>query len=180
MKCKICTSETVFFDQETVLQKYRVTYYRCSGCGFVQTEDPYWFKDAYSEAINNSDVGLVSRNLMFSIITKSIILAFFDQNGNFIDYGGGYGLFVRLMRDYGFDFHWFDEFCPNLFAKGLESDSAHGKTYELLTAFEVFEHLVNPLDDISKMLGLSRSIFFSKGAFEYTLIPFARKICCDW
>ena len=161
MKCKICTSETIFFDQATVLQKYRVVYYRCSCCGFVQTEAPYWFKEAYSEAINESDVGLVNRNFMLSKITKAIILAFFDSAGNFIDYGGGYGLFVRLMRDHGFDFHWRDEYCPNLFAKGLECDPAPGTTYELLTAFEVFEHLVNPLDDIAKMLGLSRSIFFS-------------------
>jgi len=161
MKCNICTSEALYFDQEKVLDKHQVSYFRCSFCGFVQTEDPYWLSEAYSEAINNSDVGLVSRNLRFSLITKSIILAFFDRNGDFIDYGGGYGLFVRLMRDYGFDFQWHDEFCPNLFATNSEMDPSHDRRYELLTAFEVFEHLANPLHDISKMLDLSGSIFFS-------------------
>lgn len=175
MKCKICKAETLLFDQETVLGKYRVRYYRCSSCGFVQTEDPYWLNEAYSETINKTDVGLVNRNFKYSIITKSIILAFFDRSGSFIDYGGGYGLFVRLMRDYGFDFHWHDHFCPNLFAAGLESTLSHDAKHELLTAFEVFEHLANPLDEISNMLDLSKSIFFSTA-----LLPSDIPKPCNW
>jgi hypothetical protein len=44
----------------------------------------------------------------------------FDANNRFIDYGGGYGLFVRLMRDAGFDYYWFDKFCDNVLSKGFE------------------------------------------------------------
>ncbi len=161
MKCIICTSTSPFFAQGVMLGKYSVSYFRCENCGFVQTEAPYWFNEAYSDAINRSDVGLVSRNIMFSKITKALIVAFFNPNSRFIDYGGGYGLFVRMMSDYGFDFYWFDEYCSNLFAQGLEHHPAEKIQYELLTAFEVFEHLKDPVNEISKMLLYSRNILFT-------------------
>ncbi len=50
-------------------------------------------------------------------------------------------MFVRLMRDNGFDFYRSDRQCENLFAKGFEASLDVSPSYELLTAFEVFEHL---------------------------------------
>lgn len=161
MKCKICSSGASLFSQATILNKYLVSYYKCSECGFVHTEEPYWFDEAYSQAINSSDVGLVNRNIMFSKVASALILAFFNSNGRFLDYGGGYGLFVRIMRDRGLDFYWLDEFCSNIFAKGLEHDIMRGDAYELLTAFEVFEHLKDPYGDISKMLRFSKNVLFT-------------------
>ncbi len=78
-----------------------------------------------------------------------------------MDYGGGYGLFVRIKRDAGFDFYLWDKFTPNLFAKGFESVLADRDQYELVVAFEVFDHFENPLEDIDRVLPLSRDIHFS-------------------
>jgi len=39
-----------------------VSYFECDQCGYVQTESPYWLDQAYSEAINDSDTGIMSRN----------------------------------------------------------------------------------------------------------------------
>ena len=75
-----------------------------------------------------------------------------------LDYGAGYGMFVRMMRDYGFNFYWYDKYCENLFAKTFESKYEH---YDILTAFELFEHLSNPYADIDKIVKLSDSIIFS-------------------
>ena len=47
---------------------------------------------------------------------------FFKSNGSIVDYGGGYGLLVRLMRNSGFDFYRYDPYCANFFAKGFEVD----------------------------------------------------------
>ena len=159
MKCKICASNSVHFANAKLLNKYDVDYFQCPNCGFVQTEEPYWLEEAYSNPIASSDVGLVFRNIMFSKITSNIIFSLFNHNGKFVDYGGGYGLFVRLMRDAGFDFHWYEKYCNNIFAKGLEAQE--NIEYELVTAFEVFEHFVNPLADIQNILQFSQNILFS-------------------
>ena len=161
MKCNICLTETRSLGYFSILRKYDIQYYRCPKCGFTQTEKPYWLEEAYSEAITFSDVGLLSRNLTYSYITQAVITLFFDANARFLDFGAGYGVFVRIMRDRGFDYYWHDPVCPNLFAKGFEVSEVSEKCYELLTAFEVFEHLVNPIPEIEQMFGYAPSILFS-------------------
>ncbi len=37
-----------------------------------------------------------------------------------MDFGAGHGVFVRMMRDKGFDFFWNDIYCKNLYAKDFE------------------------------------------------------------
>jgi predicted O-linked N-acetylglucosamine transferase (SPINDLY family)/glycosyltransferase involved in cell wall biosynthesis len=161
MKCHICNSASQEFSTATLLCKYKVTYFQCTECGFVQTEAPYWLEEAYTEAIAGSDVGIIRRNLMFSEITGNIILNCFRHEAKFLDYGGGYGLLVRMMRDLGFDYYWQDKFCKNFFAKGLEADERPDLSYELVSAFEVFEHLTQPTDEVSQMLRFSKNILFS-------------------
>lgn len=160
MKCKICQSQASHFANARVLDKYDIDYFKCENCGFVQTQEPYWLSEAYTNAIASSDVGLVFRNLQFSKITTNIILSIFDHYSQFLDYGGGYGLFVRLMRDAGFDFYWYDKFCENIFAKPFAAVSEDGE-YELVTAFGVLEHFSNPLTEIQNILKFSKNIFFS-------------------
>src|ERR1017187_3028144 len=159
--CKICSRASAPFDTETILGRYKVQYFRCPECGLIETEDPYWLSEAYSEAIAQSDIGLVGRNVSLSHPTKLIISTLFRASGRFVDYGGGYGLFVRLMRDAGFDFYRYDKFCSNLFAKGFDVAPTDDKGFELLTAFEVFEHLPDPLGGLDAMLALSTNILFT-------------------
>ena len=68
----------------------------CEHCGFLQTEEPYWLDEAYSESINVSDTGYMQRNLMLSEKLTILLALFFDKNAKFLDYGGGYGIFTRL------------------------------------------------------------------------------------
>jgi hypothetical protein len=70
-------------------------------------------------------------------------------------------MFVRMMRDSGLDFYLYDTHCENLFAKGFSADGSGEDNYELVTAFEVFEHLVDPMAEIERMRRFSDSIFFS-------------------
>ncbi|WP_333335946.1 methyltransferase domain-containing protein [Microcoleus sp. BROC3] len=161
LKCKVCESDSHHFAPGKVMGKYDVDYFQCSNCGFVQTEEPYWLDEAYSQPIASSDVGLAFRNLSFSQITQNLLFNFFNHQAIFLDYGGGYGLFVRLMRDAGFDFYWLDKFCQNIFAQGFEIDAATNNQFELVTAFEVFEHLVHPIDELEELLKVSRNILLS-------------------
>lgn len=160
--CKICSAVAIeSFASGVVLRKYGVQYFRCSSCGFVCSEEPYWLAEAYADAISFADVGLVQRNQRRAPIVKALISAFFRAEGKFIDYGGGYGLLVRLMRDAGFDFYRADRHCTNLFARGFEAEPEGNVNYELLTAMELFEHLADPIVEIERMLGYSHSIFFT-------------------
>jgi Methyltransferase domain len=175
MECHICSSPTSLFDKAQVLHKYEVQYYQCDCCDFIQTENPYWLDEAYSEAITKSDLGLVSRNIALSRISKVIIQSFFNRNAKFVDYGGGYGMLVRMMRDFGFDFYRSDKFCDNLFAVGFDADREGTGQYELVTAFEVFEHLVNPLLEIEHMLQFSKNILFTT-----SLLPPTKPKLNEW
>jgi hypothetical protein len=149
------------FARANLLGKYDVEYFRCSHCGLVQTEKPYWLDEAYSSAIAEQDLGPVNRAVESAKFAKSLILTSFDPNAKFIDYGGGYGIFVRMMRDAGFNFYRYDTYCENLFAKGFDAEPERRNQYELLTAYEVFEHLVDPMEEIAGMLSYSRNLLFS-------------------
>ena len=82
--------------------------------------------------------------------------------------GGGYGIFTRLMRDIGFDFYWNDPHSTNLLARGFETKSKNYK-YELVTAFEVFEHFAEPIKEIESMFQFSGNILFSTELLPSTL-----------
>jgi Methyltransferase domain len=159
--CKICDLPSSHFDTAMVLGKYQVNYFLCPECGLVETEPAYWLAEAYADAIVLSDIGLLGRNLKLATTARIVIRAFFRGDRKFIDYGGGYGMFVRLMRDAGLDFYRYDKYCQNLFAAGFDADENRTESYELLTAFEVFEHLVDPLTEIRMMLSMSPSILFT-------------------
>jgi 2-polyprenyl-3-methyl-5-hydroxy-6-metoxy-1,4-benzoquinol methylase len=160
--CKICNSETVLIFEATVLQKYNVKYFQCCNCDFIQTEEPYWLDESYQSAIAAVDTGIVTRNLVDCSIISKLIRIFFNPKGKFLDYGGGYGLFVRLMRDKGFDFYRYDKYSENLFARHFDlADIDVENDFELITSFEVFEHLSNPPTEISEMMKKGRSLVFS-------------------
>ena len=150
VRCRVCGAPSGEFGSARVLERIDVQYFQCSRCRFVQTEQPYWLADAYSTPLVAADVGAVDRNLRLAATTQTVIQQFFDGDARFLDYGAGYGLFVRLMRDRGFDFRWHDRYAKNLLSMGF--DAAPTETaFELVTAFEVLEHLVDPMDEIRAM-----------------------------
>lgn len=162
MKCKICQSESTVQFKTTVLRKYDVEYFQCRSCNFIQTEDPYWLHEAYEEAITDLDIGYATRNISLAEIVSTFIRFALNRNATFIDYGGGYGLLVRLLRDKGLNFYRQDLHCKNIFSLNFDvNDLEEPIAFELLTAFEVFEHLESPLEEIEKMFEYSNSILFS-------------------
>lgn len=144
-----------------LLKKHDVAYYYCNNCGLLQTETPYWLDDAYQNAIADSDTGILSRNLTISRKLSSLLFFCMDKSSAYADTAGGYGLLTRLMRDNGFDFYWHDDYCENLFAKGFEQAN-NTRKLAAVTAFEVLEHIHNPLQFIKDTLdksGTSTLIF---------------------
>lgn len=160
MKCKICGSESREVFAARILRKYDIRYYFCPGCEFLQTERPYWLAEAYDEAINRYDTGILSRNSQLSVDVAVLLYFLFQPQRRFVDYAGGYGIFTRLMRDRGFDFYWHDPFCQNMVARGFEYTPGM-EGIEAVTCFEAFEHFEDPLAEIEKILSISPNIIFS-------------------
>ncbi len=163
MECKICKSFQIKrLFEKTILNKYLISYYQCTACGFMFTETPFWLKEAYESAITNLDIGLLHRNLNLIPITKNLVRFIKKRKGIFLDYAGGYGVFSRLMRDEGFNYYTLDQFCENIFAKTFDLiDAKNEQKFDLVSAFEVFEHLEDPTNELEKMLNYSDTIFFS-------------------
>lgn len=160
MLCKICNSAASELFSCKVLNKYTVTYYICDTCGFIQTEEPYWLDEAYKNAINIYDTGIIRRNIYLSKIASIVLFYYFDRKAIYLDYAGGYGIFTRMMRDKGFNFYWSDPYASNLVARGFEYRDECGDV-ELVTSFESFEHFKEPLKEIENILGISKNILFS-------------------
>ena len=136
------------------------------GIDFASSADFYLLnlRSGWQRHIKNQSMflipGILIRNLSLSRITSVILYSFFDRDGRFLDYAGGYGIFTRLMRDIGFDFYWYDPYSQNLTANGFEiTDGMSG--FNLLTCFEAFEHFADPLKEVEKMSRLSDSILFT-------------------
>ncbi|BBY00486.1 hypothetical protein MSEO_09850 [Mycobacterium seoulense] len=152
MMCRICSSSTRLAFTHKLLSKYDCAFYFCDNCGGLQTESPYWLDEAYASPVASADTGLVWRNLYLARLTSMVLFFLFDRHGRFLDAAGGYGIFTRLMRDIGFDYYWTDMYCPNLTARGFEAETGPGAPYTAVTAFEVMEHLPDPVGFVAELL----------------------------
>lgn len=171
--CRICGLSSAPFAKTEVLGKYPVRYYRCEECGFIQTESPYWLEEAYTTAITRQDVGIMQRNLVNCEVTTAVLNLLFPDLTCAVDYGAGHGVFVRLMRDRGFRFSWCDRYATNDYARGFEHQE--GARYDLLTAFEVLEHLTDPISGFAGLMELSDNVFVSTW-----LLPEPAPKLSDW
>ena len=160
--CRVCGEESGFFFEKRILGKYNAAYFKCENCGQVQTEEPYWLEEAY-RADSKLDVGMADRCIWTAETTVALAWRLgIGPEEPCLDWGAGTGLFVRLCRDYGMNFFYFDRYPRNAFARGFEAEPSGGKNWTCISAFEVLEHLANPLEDFGEIIRSSpRYVVFS-------------------
>ncbi len=158
MSCPICANLMTDSFRAKVLSKYDALYKVCGMCGFLRAYEPHWLEEAYASTIADADTGLVMRNLSLAPqIAGALYWAMGERGaGRYLDTAGGYGMLTRLMRDFGFDFYWYDEYCDNKLAPGF-SFKREFKPCTAVTAIEVFEHLTDPKSFVEKTLKMAGS-----------------------
>ena len=140
--CRICGASSQRVFELRIFDQHSAAYYFCERCGYTQTEQPTWLEEAYVEPVDRSDTGLLERNLDAQGIVATFCSLARIGDGLCVDFGGGYAVFTRLMRDAGFRFLHHDPLSENLLARGFEWESGEPV---LCTAFEVLEHFVDPI-----------------------------------
>lgn len=130
-----------------------VYYYSCKGCQFCWA--PWiagWTPVEFEERIYNQDYILVDPDYLDARPrgnAQSLISTFGEQGRNIrhLDYGGGAGLLSRLLNEAGWK-----SVCHDPFANRDVDISSLGQ-FDLITAYEVFEH-VPDVDGLIKKLTL--------------------------
>jgi hypothetical protein len=74
------------------------------------------------------------------------------------DSDGGYGVLVRLMRNFGVNALWSNYYGNNLFACRFELTK---ENLGLVKAFVAFEHFVNPTEELNRLLAIAPNVLFS-------------------
>lgn len=174
-ECPVClNTQTKEIFRTVVRHRHEAIVRFCEKCQFLFILDPKWLDEAYRQPITIQDTGILARNIALSKVTSIMLYFLFNRQGEFLDYSGGYGIFTRLMRDIGFDFYWCDPYATNLFARGFECVSGTSR-FELITCFEVLEHLVDPVKEIGKMFDSSDSMLCTT-----TLLPSSIPRAHEW
>ncbi len=155
--CRACGKAAVEWCTGPLLD-LSVRYLRCPYCEYLQTEYPYWLERAYANSINASDTGIMARNSMNVRVVLATLLAMGGLDMRVVDFAGGYGILTRLLRDVGVDASWSDHYSSNLLARGFEHT---GEPAQLVTAFEVFEHFVEPAAELDEMLAIAPNVLLS-------------------
>jgi hypothetical protein len=143
--CRLCGGALTHRFDGTLLGRHAVRYFECQACGSLQTEPPHWLDEAYARSnLSALDTGAAQRNL--NNLGAVLALARWLGLERVVDHGGGDGLLVRLLRDRGLAAHVRDRHARPKYAMGFGEPGAERP--DLVTAFEVLEHFVNPREEL--------------------------------
>lgn len=154
--CRLCGGPTEPQFHCMVLGRHDVQYRRCASCGSLQTDPPTWLAEAYDACLATSDVGVVQRCLTSRTAVWWCLTVLGLGKARVLDFGGGTGLLCRLLRDLGMDAWTTDRYGRGDLARAfqVEADTLEPRRFDVVTAFEVFEHLPEPAVDLARLFDL--------------------------
>jgi hypothetical protein len=173
--CRLCGNESIEKFHLCGLSKIEVAYFECMNCGSLQTQEPNWLDEAYAKSnLSDLDVGAAQR----VVVNQAFVLLFAKlfKLRLILDFGGGDGLLCRLLRDRGLDAYTADEFGIAAYARPFGGSLT--RCYDLVTAFEVFEHFRDPsvslarlFDSRPRFIVASTEVYSGQGSNWWYLAP---------
>ncbi len=174
-KCLICSSENLI-----LLEKYKSAHLcKCNSCGFIfskkipteiELED---FYNGYGRADYLSPITIKRYNELLDRFEK------FRKTGKIIDVGCGIGYFLETAKSRGWEVYGTEytneaiQICKNKgikISKGkLNSENYNPESFDIITSFEVLEHINNPLEEIdnfSKILRIGGLVYLTTPNFN--------------
>lgn len=154
LSCRICGHNTSERWKLKVLdERFEARYMECSYCSCLQIPDPAWLNIAYADEVRLGsalDSGRFRRNysaFLYLLALESARL--FGENSRFLDFGGGTGLLTQMLLNAGKDAWQTDHHieAPTFAAeRRVDLRTLEPQIFEVVTSFEVFEHLIDPMD----------------------------------
>ncbi len=141
-----------------------IYYTRCGNCGFCFAPDMHgWSMDEFASRIYNDQYARVDPEYVDirprANASHLAAMVGAEATGiSHLDYGGGNGLLSRLLRESGWDSASYDPFVDR------ELDIASLPRVDLITAYEVFEHVPDVgrlMRDLKALLNDDGLILFS-------------------
>ncbi len=154
-----------------------VWYHRCNNCRFLFTEQlDRWTVETFRKYIYNADYVLVDPDVSGARARANAgpLLEFARQFNakRVLDYGGGDGTLARILSESGFDAASWDPMRD-------DTQPPPAGSFDLVTAYEVLEHVTAPIQTCRQALGFLRA----GGLFLFstlTLDDLAPQSCDNW
>jgi hypothetical protein len=156
--CRLCGQKSFFRYSRRDVDGDEISSFECSSCRSLQTQLPYWLEQVYAPPSPSSPPDLDTWAAERTVNCRKAVYLLWKLGGKMktvdklLDWGGGPGLLVRMLRDVGIDAYNHDKYVKNHFASGFERSV--GEHYKFVTAFEVFEHFAQPSSDIDQVFSL--------------------------
>ena len=157
--CRICRSLGEQLFELQVLGKYQAEYWQCTNCRFIYIVDPFWLEESFASELNDLDIGSVDRCIVMADFVEVLIRSLKSPKSRFLDWGGGYGLLSRIMRDRGLDFVSHDIYTRALFVES--SSISNSEIFEVVTMSEVALHLTDPVPVFKKIMESTNTLVFT-------------------
>lgn len=148
------------------LAKIPVYYTLCNVCGFCFARDLLeWTLDEFEERIYNDEYISVDPDYIevrprANAANLHSMFDGFAPSIRHLDYGGGNGLLVKLLRESKWNSFSYDPFVDR------NTSVEQLGTFELITAFEVFEHV----PDIRALMSNLRSLLAPNGLVLFSTL----------
>ena len=158
-KCPICHSQVRDFSQLLIRGKFEGRYLKCTSCNFIHAENPNWLEGSFTDVLNNLDIGSVDRCNIVADFVEVLANSLKVDNPKVLDWGGGYGLLTRILRDRGVRCTHYDPYTEPLFAENinLQTDAR----FDLIVLSEVMLHMTDPIRTLTELLKISDNIMFT-------------------